>query len=244
MHNSDSGRKKLRRFFSLLICMITVSCLFITCFVSADSDSYTIGDEFLFGHYEQDNDDRTNPKKEDIAWIVIDIDSEGDSDKLLLLSKYALDNTPYQSNGSSTTWASSQMREWLNGIFLKTAFTSDEIDMIVETTIENNPGHHFPKVDSGSITKDKLFLLSEYEASDSYITKDIRQCIATKYAQGRGTWVDCDNLCAWWLRTPGCSASNAMYVGTDGHTVDAGFNVSRLVCGVRPALWIDLGKAE
>ena len=244
MNDSRSGRKTIRRFLSLLLCMIVISCTLATGFVSAgafrSASDYSIGDEFLFGHYEQDNDTRTSAKKEDIAWIIIDIDD----DNLLLLSKYALDNIPYQSNGAKTTWSTSRLREWLNGVFLKTAFTSDEIDMIVETTLDNPPNHKHYKVDSGSITNDKVFLLSEYEASDSYTTKDIRKCVATKYAQGRGTWTDCDDLCAWWLRTLGCSNTSAMYVGTNGNSVNDGFNVSKLVCGVRPAIWVDLSKAK
>lgn len=242
MHNPNAGRKTVLRFFSALLSIVMICSALCVCSVSAaasGASDYYVGDEILFGHYEQDNDTRTSAKKEDIAWIVIDKDDDG---RLLLLSKYGLDNTPYQSNGTSTTWAYSRIREWLNNTFLKSSFSSEEQDMIVETTLENLPNHHYPKVDAGNITKDKVFLLSEYEA-ETYLTKYDRQCLATKYAQGRGTWTKkFEDTCCWWLRTPGSSGTSATYVGADGNLVDKGYNVSKLICAVRPAIWIDLGE--
>ena len=85
----------------------------------------TVGKTVIFGHYEQDND-LTNGK-EPIEWIVLDT-QDG---KSLLLSKYALDCQPYNTNKQNVTWSTCSLRTWLNGGawgygFISVAFSSEE----------------------------------------------------------------------------------------------------------------------
>lgn len=95
-----------------------------------------IGDYVTFGSYEQDND--TSNGAEAIKWQVVDI-SNGNA---LLVSNYILDNLEYNEsegvygNGDSESnpWAQSYVYSWLNKDFAKTAFTEDELKIIVDTT--------------------------------------------------------------------------------------------------------------
>ena len=206
------------------------------------------GDIIKFGSYEQD-DDWSNGK-ESIEWIVLD---KTDS-SLFLLSKYALDCQPYNTRGGSVTWEASSLRSWLNNDFYDTAFNKTEKSMIKETTVKNVDNPYYG-TEGGRNTKDKVFLLSISEVTNTKfgfdsdtLAYDInRRCAPTDYAVTQGALQDSvvtddDNIgiCrSWLLRSPGSSSYYAAYVCYDGRVSVYGDNVDYFDA-VRPALFINL----
>ena len=85
-------------------------------------------DTVLLGTYEQDGD--LSNGAEPIRWIVLD----RIEDQLLLLAADCLDSRPYHRTPfEAVTWETSDLRAWLNGEFLRAAFTQDQRSIIVPT---------------------------------------------------------------------------------------------------------------
>ena len=171
------------------------------------------GDLITFGNYEQDGD--SDNGKEPIEWLVLNRDGK----KALVISKYCIDEKPFNKSLSAVTWANCSLRKWLNDTFISNAFSSDEKSKIVSSKLSN----------VGSDTTDKVFLLSESEA-DKYFSSDAdRTAVATEAVD--------TSYCPWFLRTTG-NVSNVAYVDDDG---ELGYyeNVDRNWC-IRPAMWVNI----
>lgn len=169
-----------------------------------------------FGNYYHSN---FNSNKTPITWMVLD-DS---GDDMLLLSLYAIDVQPYHNSLDPVTWEECDLRQWLNGEFLNTAFSAKEQERINVTHLFNgdNPYYDTP---GGNDTDDKVFLLSVSEAEYYLNTEELRGTWPTLYAESRGAFTDGINgnwmhYTQWWLRTPG---------GYDGYTsvVPCGWEVN------------------
>ena len=171
------------------------------------------GDVITFGTYEQDGN-LTNGT-EDIEWIVI----ARDGNKALVMSKYCLEQMPFNSTLASVTWKNSTIRTWLNSDFYNNAFSSEERSKIFNTTFATD----------GVETTDKVFLLDEEDAS--FLPLSMRKAKATDHVS--------TTHCYWFLRNTG-SASNAAYVSYDG---ELGYyeNVDR-EWWIRPVMWIDVSE--
>ena len=198
-----------------------------------------VGSIVYFGSYEQDND--TSNGKEVIEWQVL----EKKDNKILVISKYALDCVQYDSLFKDVTWETCALRKWLNEIFIDVAFNSDEQALIPEANVsaDKNPEY---STNPGNATKDKIFLLSISEVNKYFSSDDERMCAATDYAKAQGAYISDDytvggkEACWWWLRSPGTLQDYAAYVGSDGSVFCYGDYVSSDDVGVRPALWISV----
>ena len=184
-----------------------------------------VGDFIKLGSYYQSGSE----KREPIEWKVLAIEDH----KALLLSKYALDCKPFNSNWVSTNWENSSIREWCNNFFFKFAFSIREQKQVVHSLIENNKQLN---------TMDYVFLLSIKEAQDYFANAKSRICTLTPYAKEQATWLNIneDRICSWWLRSLGQDASHAAFVSTEGIITDFGKYVDNGACCLRPALWINL----
>ena len=199
-----------------------------------------VGDVATFGAYEQDND--TSNGKEKIEWIVL----AKEDDKLLVVSRYALDCQPYHEHDMDVTWETCSLRQWLNGTFLDTAFSSDEQVMIqsVTVTADQNPEYD---TDPGNDTTDKVFLLSLNEVNHYFTSNEARKCGSTDYAKAQGAYTKSaysaggKAACDWWLRSPGSKSDSAVGIRYDGSVYGLGGTVY-FANAVRPALWINLGS--
>ena len=197
-----------------------------------------VGDTVTYGTYEQDGD--YDNGKEAIEWIVLD-KQDG---KLLLISRYALAEMTYDYKGEEVTWEKCSLRKWLNGIFVKEAFTDKEIKHIptAKVTADKNPEYD---IDPGNDTEDQVFLLSipEFEKYFKIKTGDERYCCQTEYALIMGIFhLDNSNI-IWWLRSPGSDGDDvhdAVVVKELGDQTDMYCGYVRWCIGVRPALWVDL----
>ncbi len=193
-----------------------------------------VGDYVLFGTYEQDNDKANG--KEDIEWLVLDKEDE----KILVISRYALDCKPYNTKGISVTWESCSLRRWLNDSFLSIVFTEEERSMIPFVTVSAD-GNPDVITNPGNDTTDQVFLLSITEANKYLSSNEERQCAPTAFAIEQGC-VNSDT-CWWWLRSPGGLSHYAVSVGNYGRIDSSGFGVDYSF-GVSHALWIDLSLVD
>ena len=194
-------------------------------------NTFDIGDVVTFGSYEQDN---KTSQKEPIEWIVLDKDGT----KLLLLSRYCLDNVAFNNRQVDVKWADSSLRKWLNTTFLKTAFSEKAQSMLVPTTIETNDNPTYG-TSGGDETVDLVFLLSIEEAETYFTGNTARQADATAYADAQGAQVY--KTGTWWrLRSPGKFDYSAASVYASGKIAYDGDAVSDSGCAIRPAVWVDL----
>ena len=200
-----------------------------------------VGNIVRFGHYEQDNE--LDNGQEEIEWIVLDV-QDG---KSLLLSKYGLDSKPYNAINTNITWEICTVRNWLNYVFLKAAFTVEEQSAILTTNVDNSKSQGYGGYDTngGDNTQDRIFLLSNHEVFDLYLKNDgAVKCVPTKYAKAQDAYVSssykADGQAAgwWWLRSPGYDQRSAMTVGGGGTRSNR--DVNRDSGCVRPAIWINL----
>ena len=181
-------------------------------------------------------------------------------------------NTVYPNNYKYST-----IRAWLNGLdvvksdnendstykdagFLQTAFTTDAQGLIADTMVDNSAAS---TTDAGQKltqatkyacenTKDKIFLLSEQEATkeeygfaayDEYGEGNTRIRVTTDYAKATGAYQDstAGDGGWWWLRSPHYNyASSAHRIDHVGIADDNIVIVYFIELGVVPALSISL----
>ena len=201
--------------------------------------SVAVGDMISFGQYEQDGNQKNGP--ENIEWMVLDVQGN----RALLLSHYALDAQPYNIDYEAVTWETSTIRNWLNNAFFNNAFTIEEQNSILLTTVDNSAlqGNKRWSDQEQNDTKDNVFLLS-YAETDLYFEDDeSRRCIPTNYAISMGA--ETKNFTYgtpdtgwWWLRSPGEKQYHAAFVSFDGERHSNAVGNGYL--SVRPALWINV----
>lgn len=196
-------------------------------------ETIEVGDEILFGTYEQDND--LDNGKEPIQWLVL----KKTDDRVLVVSKYGLDCQPYNTREYDVTWKNCSLRTWLNGTFFQAAFSEEEQERIPMVTVnaDRNPSY---RSNSGESTKDKVFLLSITEVYQYFDSDSDRQCKRTDYAFARGVTRYDEGYTWWWLRTPGMYQNNASGVFPTGAVSESGDYVDYTHDAVRPAMWITL----
>ena len=196
-----------------------------------------VGDYVFFGAYEQDNN--TSNGKEDVEWLVLEVKDE----KVLVISKYALDRQQYNTSHTDVTWETCTLRKWLNNDFVNAAFSANERTMIPTVTVsaDKNPDYStYP----GHATQDQVFLLSITEVIKYFSPKSARQCKPTEYAVAGGASANSSiGNCWWWLRTPGDGQDSACFVSAEGGAYAFGDYVNGFH-PVRPALWIDISDVN
>ena len=198
-----------------------------------------VGDTIKFGKYEQDNN--TSNGKEDIEWNVL----AKEGDRVLLISKYALDCKQYNTELTDVTWETCSLRQWLNGTFLNDAFSTEEQSLIQDTYVsaDENPKYN---TNPGNATTDKIFLLSKNEAIKYFGSDEYGKCISTAYAKANGAYTSSSHTkngvptCRWWLRSPGDSQGYAAYVNIGGSVSYYGSSVNAGHECVRPAMWVSI----
>ncbi|MGN0408065.1 MAG: DUF6273 domain-containing protein [Bacteroides sp.] len=204
--------------------------------------SANVGEIITLGKYEQDND--TSNGAEPIEWIVLD----NQGDKMLVMSRYALDCQPYSTVIVNVNWETCTLRNWLNNEFYNTAFNDDEKNLIRKTNLEN-PDNRKYGIKGCNATSDKVFCLSIDEANQYFLYGKIGAAKATAYAISKG--VSLSSLsgsyagdCYYWLRSPGNLQDYAALVGPDGEVAAAGRSVSYVGNAVCPAMWVDIQQLD
>ena len=197
-----------------------------------------VGDELLFGSYYIGT-----MVKAPIVWQVL----AKENDRLLIVSKFALDYKTYHNIETDITWERCGLRKWLNGEFLYSAFDEAELAVIPAVTVkaENNP--KFRRISPGNSTVDRVFLLSVTEVQKYFDSVKARKCVPTAFAIEQGIWtykdvtLDGKPTCSWWLRSPGSVSSKAGTIEREGTFSSEGLAIGNKNA-VRPALWINLNS--
>lgn len=176
-----------------------------------------VGDIIEFGRYEQDNIERNG--QEPIQWGVM----MKTKTALYLMAVNVLDEHPYHTDKGAITWADCEMRTWLNGDFLNTAFNEKEQLLIAKskvTTAKNSVSG----AKGGKDTEDKVFLMSHEELitiirSGAEINLFGLYAYPTKYALSRGIEPAGYGTAMWWMRTPGSKQDNVTVTDAKGEPV-------------------------
>ena len=225
------------KFISLTVVVLIITMCFSAC-SKTSTKNIKVGDTLSFGTYEQDGDKSNGA--EDIEWLVL----ARENDRMLLISKYALDCQAYCCDNTRTPWEDSFLRTWLNTEFLQNAFNDTEKDSIIATELKSEENNE-------EITKDKIFVLDNDEAA-KYFNGDLsRRCSPTDYAKKRGVLCpenlqdvefgeDVKNTCCYWLRSPGYHNDKAAIVDYEGTIYERGEFVDEEIA-VRPVLWLNIG---
>ena len=201
-----------------------------------DKSEIRVGNYVYLGSFEQDN--CLENGKEPIEWRVLALDRSGG--KALLVSRYALTARCYHNGDTYPTWANSNIRGWLNGQFLRNAFTEQEQAVILRSRL-SSPAYE--GIEGGQDTWDRVFLLSRGEAADYFEGSADRRVEPTEYARVMGAdTADGNGCCWWWLRTPGAYPYDAGIVYAVGGIDHTGGNVKNATIAVRPALWVELSS--
>lgn len=194
------------------------------------------------------------------------------SEKVIDASIYYKD-TRNRTIGGKTVYANnyeySTVRAYLNGLngtdwsvddfsgkgFIDKAFTEEEQEKIMTTTVDNSSASIYPSGSSEyacANTEDKIFLLSRADAINTkygysdeptdYDEDRVKQY--TDYAMFKGLY-SCNRTAGtgvWWLRSPGISDYSAYYVRTRGQLDQVGVDWLFVDCrhGLSPALKITL----
>ena len=196
-----------------------------------------VGDTIKFGKYEQDNN--LSNGKEDIEWDVL----AKEDNRVLLISKYALDRKEYNTERTDITWETCSLRKWLNGTFMDSAFDDTEKTIVKESKVsaDSNPEYD---TNAGNATTDKIFLLSINEAEKYFGSVEDRKCTSTEYAKANSAYTSSSYTkngvptCWWWLRSPGDDQDYAALVPVVGSVYYYGDWVHIANGCVRPAMWL------
>ena len=186
---------------------------------------------YTLGSYEQDVDPDNG--SDDVAWLILTYDEE----KVLLVSRYALDAKPFHNEEASISWTDSFIREWLNGDFCNSVFTDEEKELILPGVVSYTENSAYGYSDAPQ-EEDRLFLLSEEECLAYLPSEESRRLYATPYAVQQGCAPAGTGYCWWFLRTPGNGGTMAEEVGDFGQISCEGNLITNGQHGIRPAVWI------
>lgn len=218
---------------------------------------FRVGTHLLFGRLEQD-DDLSNGA-DPIEWIVLD----RQGDEVLVISKDLLiapnaDNFPggertdypYMYNAGfdsthrsiPTTWENSIARKSLNTRFLSEAFTQQEREAIVLTTLkaEARPFKYASKK-AGSDTQDRVFMLSYQQVMDYLPNAEDRVSQHTQTNLNRMTYWQREDLSTQWLLRHPTVNGDTEAAGIDGNGEFT--DTANRSSAIRPACCIDLSLA-
>ena len=254
----------LKRIISFVLCVAISISFSLTSYAENDDRGPEAGDHVFLGHYEQDNDLKNGP--EPIEWRILEVKG----DKILLLSEYILDAQPFNEEIASNQWGSSSLRQWLNTVFLKTAFTEEELNAIQLTKVDNSAKQTHYLTSGESNTEDHIFLLSDDEVINYFSSPNLVYCMATEFAKpkiesvhistsfngftSKGTFTETETYenekyAPWWLRSPSLSwdqAVGAYYKDTISthnwykKALHGWYYDYRSSIGIRPAMWVYL----
>ena len=190
----------------------------------------SVGSTIEFGSYEMDGLDNG---RERIPWKVV----YQNEDRILLVSQYCLESMPFgKSGGESVTWDHSQVKEWLNGPFYRTAFTKEEQDLIDCLRIDYS-GNYVS--DMGSETEDKVFILSLDEV-EMYLYGDAWTGVKTNYVR-KNTDDEFDTMyLSYWTRDT--EFSDAWTAGHSTWHQPYLESACAYTNGIRPAIWLRISE--
>ncbi len=192
-----------------------------------------------------------------LEWRVLD------AEKGILLCETIIDSQPINSYvikagtddyGETAYWgdadqsryandyAQSDLRQWLNSVFLNMAFSPQEQAVLTNTTLDNSADENVSRPAYGSsATADRVFLLSYADAQNAaygFTDSESRRAKSSGYAKCQGVDVT-SNYSPWLLRSPGNSSRDIILINYKGDFVTTNYAYTTDL-GIRPAVSADL----
>jgi hypothetical protein len=228
-NNKEINGGAMKKSIVLLLLSLVVIVVFTSCGGSSTSPGprTSVGDIISFGGYE---------------WLILDVDGR----RAKVVSQDILFLRRYHSSWSAVTWATSEIRSYLNNDFFN-GFTASDRARIVRTQVINLD-NQWSGTNGGANTQDMIFLLSIEEVvryfGDSGLLSNGPPYphyiyIHDRYNQNRIARFN-GNPSRWWLRSPGGGTFYAAFVEDNGPLNLSGLYVRNTHCGIRPALWLNL----
>ena len=219
--------------------------------LASPESSLHVGDIVEFGRYPQSRKlEGGQYVSEPLKWRVLDVDKI--KGRALLLTEKLIDCKKYNDILEDITWEYSSLRRWMNGSFIRKAFTAEERSRVAWVWNENPDMEHdsfgeLETIEGGNATRDRVFALNIDEAKKYFDNDEDRMASATRYALGKDAresnrYFTDDGVGTgwWWLRSPGYFSQLAALVHNDGVVGDFGYDFDNSSGSVRPALWLNL----
>ena len=203
------------------------------------------------GYYKYKNDQYAKVsgsyyKVEPIVWRVA---KYYDDKSMIIMSDYVIDCQVFNDTSVGLSWEKCTLRKWLNEDFFNKAFNASEKAVIREVTNDNSAKRNALFNYSTPDTKDKVFLFSHGDLTDStynFNTNDQyddpqRRSESTAYAQALGAG---PGYCNYWTRSH--NSTSVQYVLTgDGCVGNCHSPVAANSTGygVRPVMVVDKDSA-
>lgn len=189
---------------------------------------------------------------EPIKWRVLSINQDGTD--AFLMADQILDVQPYYSvRDVEITWEKSDIRKWLDSVFVDRAFSDEEKEVIRDSEVKTANNKWFNEQPGGSDTTDKVYLLSIEEAlepsygfSSDETEGNTRKVTATDYAVAEEIWDWSHSFTtSYWLRSPGSKKGKPAIAYDDGTIPTGGTSDnSTYSLGVRPVMHVDLSNTK
>ena len=232
----------MRKYTTTLAVLICITLLMVSCSNPEPSiDRPSIGSTVEFAGYE---------------WRVLDVQGN----RALIITENIVITRAFHETAEDVTWATSDIRQYLNGEFFD-SFSATDHARIAETTLANND-NEWLGTPAGASTTDKIFLLSIEEVVqhfgdsgmfESGIDPNARTQgfifdpdifgiygwgIHDQYSNARIAANEAGEVLWWWLRSPGMSTHNVAGVFYEGYLLLNNILATSITGGVRPALWL------
>ena len=207
---------------TIIIAVILAACLILPAAAEIEGYSKDTGYQYaLLGSYPTEKDGTAAP----ILWRVMSVSDGG----AYLMSEYILDAKRVDGNKNSYAgWASSELRQWLDGEFADTAFSSRE-------------KYALKPLADGSVVS----LMTADEVKDPDLGfRDLRDRLARATAYARAQGIDTYagggvRYSPWWLRDVSSDNANQQRRVIDEGKLGRG-TVASKDQGVRPCVTVDL----
>lgn len=192
-------------------------------------------------------------KYEAIKWRII----TSDESTATLICQSVIDSREINTSLESTltnagtvyasNWEYSTARNWLNTVFLNTAFTTAQKKIIIPTDVDNKntafDGVNNKHAVNQRNTLDNVYIPAFSEILGYDFTKtnpgyadEAKMRVASDYAKALGVYVDVSGYSNWWLRSPHSdSGSVTMQVDSEGY-VYGSYSVNHTSSGIVPTL--------
>ena len=232
----------MKKIVLMFILLIGLAALLASCEnPEPQIDSPDVGSLMEFGGYN---------------WHVLDV-RDG---RALIITENIVRARAYHNAPEDVTWATSDMRRYLNSEFYE-SFREADRARIAETVIIN-ADNQWLGTPAGNDTTDKIFLLSIEEVVryfgdsgmfargtdpnervqgwvfDPDILGIYEWGIHDQYSSARIAANAEGEVLWWWLRSPGMSALNVAGVFYEGYILLTNILATSSTGGVRPALWL------
>ena len=178
---------------------------------------------------------------EPIRWQVVEAKEDG---SYVLLCVNGLEVKKYNDYLKKRNWGNCSLRNWLNGDFYENAFSAEEKEMIVLSTLEN-VGNKNWGIPGSEPTEDHVYILSQEEVGRYFNIDPLNSarckeliCKPTEKAVADNARINKAGNCRWWLRNPGGAMSEALFVDGAGTVVRTGTSVNKADICVRPVICV------